>query len=103
MEIRVEHAARGKTFDHTQLLNSKQDQRRPDVIEKLHSDEQNPERNFVSLSLGCESDAVMSNKHLSTNHKAFVAASGCLVFRGSFPPPSSAQARALTQPLCGRL
>src|SRR4029077_7460138 len=63
MEIRVEHAARGKTFDHTQLLNSKQDQRRPDVIEKLHSDEQDPERNFISLAPGCESNAVMSDKH----------------------------------------
>ena len=40
-----------------------QDQRRPDVIEKLHGDEQNPERDFVSLSLSCESDAVMPDKH----------------------------------------
>ena len=68
MEIRVEHAARGKTFDHTQLLNSKQDQRRSDVIEKLYSDEQNPERNFVSLALGCESDAVMPDKHSKRLH-----------------------------------
>jgi hypothetical protein len=63
MKIRVEHAARGETFNHAQLLNPKQNQRRPYVIEKLDGYEQNPERDFVSLSLNCESNAVMANKH----------------------------------------
>src|SRR5213083_2373389 len=63
MEIRVEHAASGETFDHAQLLNPQQHQSRPDVIEKLDSHEQNPERNPVLLTLGCESNTVMSNEH----------------------------------------
>src|SRR5207247_5710538 len=63
MEIRVEHAASGETFDHAQLLNPQQHQSRPDVIKKLDSNEQNPERNPVLLTLGCESNTVMSNKH----------------------------------------
>src|SRR6266581_1928023 len=58
MEIRVEHAASGETFDHAQLLNPQQHQSRPDVIEKLDSNEQNPERNPVLLTLGCESKTV---------------------------------------------
>ena len=64
MEIRVEHAARSETFDHTQLLNPEQHQRRPNVIKKLNRDKQNPERNSVLLTLNRESNAVMSNKHL---------------------------------------
>src|SRR5438093_3473441 len=63
MEIRVEHAASGETFDHAQLLNPQQHQSRPDIVEKLDSDEQNPERNPVILTLGCERNTVMSNKH----------------------------------------
>ncbi len=63
MKIRVEHAACGETFNHAHLLNPEQNQRRPYVIEKLDSDEQNPERNFVSLALNRERNAVMSNKH----------------------------------------
>jgi hypothetical protein len=46
-----------------QLLNAEQDQCRPDVIEKLNGDEQNPERDFVPLRFGCESNAVMADKH----------------------------------------
>ena len=65
MKIWVEHAACGKTFDHAQLLDSKQHQRCPDVIEKLDGDEQNPERNFVSLTLDCKRDTVVPNKHLN--------------------------------------
>src|SRR5206468_8252538 len=64
MEIRVEHAASGETFDHAQLLNPQQHQSRPDVIEKLDSNEQNPERNSVPLRPASKSNAVMSNKHL---------------------------------------
>src|SRR5207247_10868929 len=63
MEIRVEHAGSGETFDHAQLLNPQQHQSRPDVIKKLDSDEQNPERNPVLLTLGCKSNTVMSNEH----------------------------------------
>src|SRR5437870_2994840 len=37
MVIRVEHAARGKTFDNAQLLNPEQNERRPDIIEELDS------------------------------------------------------------------
>ena len=64
MEIRIEHAARRETLDDAQLLNPKQDQSGPDVIEKLNSDEQNPERNSVSFCSACKSNAVMSNKHV---------------------------------------
>ena len=63
MKIRVEHAACRETFDDAQLFNSKQNQRRPDVIKKLDGDEQDPERDSVSLRLSCESDAVMANEH----------------------------------------
>ena len=34
-------------------------------LQKLDGDEQNPERNIVSLRLGCEGNTVMSNKHLN--------------------------------------
>jgi hypothetical protein len=57
MEIRIEHAASSEAFDDAQLLDPKQNKGRPDVIEKLHGDEQNPERNFVFLTLKCESNA----------------------------------------------
>src|SRR5437773_6233090 len=63
VEIRVKHAACGEPFDHAQLLNPKQNKRRPDVIEKLDSDEQNPQRNSVSFAPRCEGNTVMSYKH----------------------------------------
>jgi hypothetical protein len=63
MEMRVEHAPCCETFDHAQLLNPQQNKRRPDVIKKLDGNEQNPERDFVSFRLGCESNAIMPNKH----------------------------------------
>jgi len=66
MEIRIEHAASGEPFDNAQFLNSKQDQCRPDVIEELNSDEQNPEGDFVSIALSCESNTIMSDKHLTS-------------------------------------
>ena len=73
MKIRVEHAACREAFDHAQLLNPEQNQSRPDVIEKLNCDEQNPERNFVSFCSARESNAVMSNKHFRLpDCKAFV-------------------------------
>jgi hypothetical protein len=62
MEVRVEHTASGESHDHAQLL-SRAAQRCPDVIEELNSDKQNPERDFVSLTPGCKSNAVMPNKH----------------------------------------
>src|SRR5436190_23167422 len=63
VEIRVEHAASCESFDHTELLNPQQHKRGPDVIEKLHGNEQNPERNFVLLALKCESNTIVPNKH----------------------------------------
>jgi hypothetical protein len=42
MEVRIQHAACRKAFDHAQLFNSEQNQRRPDVVEKLYGDEQHP-------------------------------------------------------------
>jgi hypothetical protein len=44
MEIRIEHAASSEAFDDAQLLDPKQNKGRPHVIEKLHGNEQNPER-----------------------------------------------------------
>ena len=73
VKIRVKHAACRETFDHAQLLNAEQNQRRPDVIEKLNRDEQNPERNLVSLSSARKRNAVMSDKHLRRNCRAFVS------------------------------
>ena len=63
MVIGVEHAASCETFDDAQLLDPEQDQSRPNVIEKLHRDKQDPKRDFVSLGLNCECNTVMSNKH----------------------------------------
>jgi hypothetical protein len=72
VKIRVEHAACREAFDHAQLLNPEQNQSRPDVIEKLHRHEQNPERNFVSFRSARKSNAVMSDKHFCLNVEAFV-------------------------------
>ena len=40
MKIRIEHTARREAFDDAQLFNPKQNQSRPDVVEKLNSNEQ---------------------------------------------------------------
>jgi hypothetical protein len=64
VEIRVDHASRGETFDDPQLFNPQQYQRRPNVIEKLHSYEQNPERNSVSFRFRREGNTVVPNKHV---------------------------------------
>ena len=80
MEIRIEHAARGEPFDDAQFLNPKQHQRRPDVIEELDSNEQNPERDSVFLTLSCKRDAVMSNKHFRLVVEMLAAASACANF-----------------------
>jgi hypothetical protein len=74
MEIRVEHAARREPFDHAKLLNPEQNQSRPDVIEKLNCNEQNPEWNSVSFRSACKSNAVMSNKHFRLFVEALAAA-----------------------------
>ena len=63
MKIGVEHAACGETFNDAQFLNPQQNQRRPDIIEKLNRDEQNPERDFVLLTPSRERNTIMSNKH----------------------------------------
>ena len=78
MKIRVEHAAFREAFDHAQLLNPEQNQRRPDVIEKLNCNEQNPQRNFVSFRSARESNAVMSDKHFRLIVEAFAAANAFL-------------------------
>ena len=67
VKIRVEHAACREAFDDAQLLNPEQNQCRPDVIEKLHRHEQNPERDFVSFRSARKSNAVMSDKHFRFN------------------------------------
>jgi len=63
MIVRVEHAASREPFYHAELLNPKQDKRRPDVIEKLDGHEQNSERNSVSVVLKCKRDTIMPDKH----------------------------------------
>src|SRR5262245_47119936 len=73
MEIRIEHAACRETFDDAQLLNPDQNQGRPDVVEKLNGDEQNPKRNLISIRPSSKSNAVMSNKHLPANCRAIVS------------------------------
>ncbi len=65
MKIRVEHTPSGEPFDDAQLLNPKQNKRRPQLIKELDSDEQNPERNSVLLTLSRESNTVMTDKHFS--------------------------------------
>ena len=72
VKIRIKHAARRKSFDDAQLFNPEQDQRGPNVIEKLNCHEQNPERNFVSFRSTRESNAVMSDKHECLIVEAFV-------------------------------
>jgi hypothetical protein len=61
-----------RAFDHAQLLNPQQHQRRPDLIEKLHRHEQNPQLNFVSFRSEREGNAVMSDKHFHLVAGAFV-------------------------------
>ena len=63
MVIGVQHAARGETFDRAQFLNPQQNQRRPDIIERIEREEQNPEQDFVLRTPSCESNTIMSNKH----------------------------------------
>jgi hypothetical protein len=53
----------GEPFDDAQLLNPKQNKRRPHVIKELDSNEQNPERNLVLVAFSRESNAVMPDKH----------------------------------------
>jgi hypothetical protein len=81
MKIRIEHAACRKSFNHAQLLNPEQYQRRPDVIEELNCNEQNPQWDFVSLCSAGESNTVMSDKHFSTNCMAFVPNANARRFR----------------------
>jgi hypothetical protein len=63
MKIRVKHAACREAFDYAQLLNPEQDQRGPDVIEKLNGNEQNPQRDSVSFCSTRESNAVVTDEH----------------------------------------
>ena len=73
VKIRVEHAACRKSLDHAQLLNPEQNQRGPDVIEKLNCNEQDPQRDFVSFRSARESNAVMSDKHFRFNCRGVCA------------------------------
>src|SRR4029453_8790572 len=63
MKNRVDHSARRETFDDAQILNPEQDQGRPDIIEKLDSNKQNPERDSVALTLSRKRHTVMPDKH----------------------------------------
>jgi uncharacterized protein YciW len=72
VKIRVEHAACREAFDHAQLLNPEQHQCRPNIIEKLNRNEQDPERDFVSFRSVRESNAVMSDKHFRLIVEAFL-------------------------------
>ena len=63
MVIRVEHAARGKTFDNAQLLNPEQNERRPDIIEELDRNEQNPKRDSVFIALNRKRNTIMPDKY----------------------------------------
>src|SRR4029453_10474671 len=63
MKIRVDHAARGETFDDAQLLNPEQDQGPPKKNETLDSNKQNPERDSVALTLSRKRHTVMPDKH----------------------------------------
>ena len=78
MKIRVEHAACRESFDHAQLLNSEQNQSRPDVVEKLNGNEQYPKRNSVSFRPARESNTVMSDEHSRLIVEAFAAANAFL-------------------------
>jgi hypothetical protein len=71
MKIGVVHAAGGETFNDPQFLNAEQDQRCPDVIEKLNGNEQNPERNLVLFRLRRESDTIMSDKHSRLTYRCY--------------------------------
>ena len=73
MKIGIKHAAGRETFDDAQFLNPKQDQGRPDVVEKLNGDEQHPKWNLVSFGSARKSNAIMPNEH------------GCLIV-GAFAP-----------------
>ena len=63
MVIRVEHAARGKTFDYAQFLNPEQDECGPDIIEELNSNEQNPKRYSVFIAPSRKRDTIMADEH----------------------------------------
>jgi hypothetical protein len=50
MELRVEHTASRESLNHAQLFYPEKHQCRPNVIEELNSDKQNPKGNlFFSL------------------------------------------------------
>src|SRR5262249_20792549 len=69
----TDEAPRRETFDNAQLFNPEQDQSRPDVVEKLNSDEQDPKRNFAPFRSARESNTVMSNKHSPMDCRGFVS------------------------------
>jgi hypothetical protein len=61
--IKIERIGRGDSGNETHLLDPKQNKWSPQKIQQLHGHEQNPERNFVSLSFDPERDAVMPDEH----------------------------------------
>jgi len=63
MVIRVEHTPSRETFNDAQLLNPEQDERRPDIIEELDSNEQNLKRDSVFIALNRKRDTIMPDKH----------------------------------------
>src|SRR5438874_2973725 len=61
--IKIERISRGDSGHETHLLNPKQNKWRPQKIQQLHSHEQNPERDLVSLCFNRERNAVMPDEH----------------------------------------
>src|SRR6266478_1098665 len=94
MKIGVEHAACGEAFNDAQFLNPQQNQRRPDIIEKLNRDEQNPERDFVLLTPSRESNTIMSDKHFSSKPVIFCSAFDSFAPASSFCQPASSMSLA---------
>jgi len=61
--IKIERISRGDSGNETHLLDPKQNKWRPQKIQQLHSYEQNPERDFVSLCFNRERNTVMPDEH----------------------------------------
>ncbi len=61
--IKIERISRGDSGNETHPLDPKQNKWRPQKIQQLHSYEQNPERDFVSLCFNRERNTVMPDEH----------------------------------------
>ena len=73
--IQVEWIRGGESRHDSDLLDPEQDERGPDHIEPLNSDEQQPQWNPWLKSFRGETDAVVTNEHTShdtANHSSIV-------------------------------